>query len=111
MSDDYDVAIAGAGVLGLAHAWHLARRGDVRQPDMTHAPMRRCGIASANGVAKVGDTPADLIEGTHAGCALVIGVTNGTHTAAELAPHPHTHLVASLREVPALCRAGGLHRR
>jgi len=27
MPKHYDVAIAGAGILGLAHAWHLARRG------------------------------------------------------------------------------------
>jgi FAD dependent oxidoreductase TIGR03364 len=27
MTKRYDVAIAGAGILGLAHAWHLARRG------------------------------------------------------------------------------------
>ncbi|HKB02103.1 MAG TPA: TIGR03364 family FAD-dependent oxidoreductase [Gemmataceae bacterium] len=27
MSGEYDVAVAGAGILGLAHAYHLARRG------------------------------------------------------------------------------------
>src|SRR5208283_2028799 len=27
MKKEYDVAIAGAGILGLAHAYHLARRG------------------------------------------------------------------------------------
>lgn len=27
MSEGYDVAIVGAGIIGLAHAWHLARRG------------------------------------------------------------------------------------
>jgi phosphonatase-like hydrolase len=73
-------------------------------PDMIHAAMRRCGVADAARVAKVGDTPADLAEGTAAGCHLVVGVTSGTHTRAQLAPHPHTHLVDSIRDVPALCR-------
>ena len=27
MSASYDAAVAGAGILGLAHAYHLARRG------------------------------------------------------------------------------------
>ena len=56
-------------------------------------------------VAKVGDTPSDLQEGTAAGCGLVIGVANGTHTREQLAAHPHTHLIASLQELPALVLA------
>ena len=64
--------------------------------------MRRRGVAEAARVAKVGDTPVDLEEGTSAGCGLVIGVTNGSHSREELATWPHTHLVASVREVPAL---------
>jgi phosphoglycolate phosphatase-like HAD superfamily hydrolase len=52
-------------------------------------------------MAKVGDTPADLLEGSAAGCAWVIGVASGTHRLAELAIHPHTHLVESVRDVPA----------
>lgn len=71
-------------------------------PDLVQAAMRWAGITSAAQVAKVGDTPSDLQEGTAAGCSLVIGVTNGTHTREQLAAHPHTHLVASLRELPAL---------
>jgi len=76
-------------------------------PDMIHALMQRCGVRAAERVAKVGDTPADLGEGTAAGCRLVIGVTSGTHTAIQLAPHAHTHLVESVRDVPALCIPGG----
>lgn len=65
-------------------------------PDLLFEAMRRTGVADARKVAKVGDTPSDLQEGRAAGCALVIGVTNGTHTRAQLEPHPHTHLVPNL---------------
>jgi phosphonatase-like hydrolase len=71
-------------------------------PDLLFAAMRRTGVSDVKRVAKVGDTPSDLQEGTNAGCGLVIGVTNGTHTRAQLVAHPHTHLLTSLAELPAL---------
>lgn len=71
-------------------------------PDLLLEAMRRTGVTEARRVAKVGDTPSDLGEGQAAGCALVIGVTNGTHTREQLALHPHTHLIASLAELPDL---------
>ncbi|MGD9720516.1 MAG: HAD hydrolase-like protein [Pirellulales bacterium] len=70
--------------------------------DMVQKAMRDLGIRDAARVAKVGDTPADLEEGTNAGCGLVIGVTGGSHTAAQLEPFAHTHLVATVADVPAL---------
>lgn len=71
-------------------------------PDLVYLLMERTGVTDPKEVAKVGDTPSDLGEGTSAGCGLVIGVTAGTHTEAELAVHPHTHLVPSLTHVLAL---------
>jgi phosphonatase-like hydrolase len=71
-------------------------------PDMIRELMRRCGVDDPLRVAKVGDTPADLQEGRNAGCALVVGVTGGTHTRRELESYPHTHLVDTIREVPGL---------
>jgi phosphonatase-like hydrolase len=71
-------------------------------PDLIYNLMRATKVGDAAHVAKVGDTPSDLQEGTAAGCSLVIGVTEGTHTQAQLASHPHTHLVGSIRDVPAL---------
>jgi phosphonatase-like hydrolase len=71
-------------------------------PDMIHHLMKRCGVRDATRVAKVGDTPADLEEGRSAGCGLVVGVTSGSHTRAELARHPHTHLISSVADLPAL---------
>lgn len=71
-------------------------------PDMIRYAMTRTGVASADSVAKVGDTPSDLHEGTNAGCALVIGVTEGSHTREQLQVHPHTHLIRTVAELPAL---------
>jgi phosphonatase-like hydrolase len=71
-------------------------------PDLVFRAMKLTGVKDAQRVAKVGDTPSDLQEGHAAGCGLVIGVTNGSHTRAQLEPHPHTHLIDNLRELPAL---------
>lgn len=70
--------------------------------DLLLRAMELSGVSDPKAVAKVGDTPSDLLEGTAAGCALVVGVTNGTHTREQLAVHPHTHLIGSLRELPAI---------
>ncbi|HVY46233.1 MAG TPA: phosphonatase-like hydrolase [Minicystis sp.] len=79
-------------------------------PDMIFEAMRRLDVASADDVAKVGDTPADLVEGTSAGCRFVIGVTSGSHTRAELVSHPHTHLVARLADVVPIVLPGRVLR-
>jgi phosphoglycolate phosphatase-like HAD superfamily hydrolase len=69
---------------------------------MIHELMRHFGITDPAHVAKAGDTPADLEEGTNAGCGLVIGVTNGTHSRVQLGRYPHTHLVDSVADVPRI---------
>lgn len=71
-------------------------------PDMIYRAMELTGVTSADDVAKVGDTPSDLLEGTAAKCRFVIGVTEGTHSEAQLLAHPHTHLVLNIREVPLI---------
>jgi phosphonatase-like hydrolase len=71
-------------------------------PDLVFRAMELTGVTDAQRVAKVGDTPSDLQEGRAAGCGLVIGVTNGSHTREQLAPHPHTHLIDNLLELPSL---------
>lgn len=68
-------------------------------PDMITSLMRKFDITDPAEVAKVGDTPADLQEGTNAGCSWVIGVTNGSHTREELEAYPHTHLVEDIWQV------------
>jgi phosphoglycolate phosphatase-like HAD superfamily hydrolase len=69
---------------------------------MIQKAMRELGIADSRRVAKVGDTPSDLEEGMSAGCGMVVGVTRGSHTEAQLKPHPHTHLIGTVAEVPGL---------
>jgi phosphonatase-like hydrolase len=71
-------------------------------PDMVHKAMRDLGVSDAKRVAKVGDTPSDLDEGNNAGCGLVVGVTGGSHTAEQLRPFRHTHLIGSVRELPKI---------
>jgi phosphonatase-like hydrolase len=71
-------------------------------PDMIRHLMTRLGIQEPRRVAKVGDTKVDLEEGTNAGCSLVIGVTTGSSTREQLLACPHTHILESVADVPAL---------
>lgn len=71
-------------------------------PDMIRHLMTELGIADARKVAKVGDTKVDLEEGMNAGCSLIIGVMTGSYTREQLLSYPHTHIVSSVAEVPAL---------
>ncbi|MEN9225714.1 MAG: HAD hydrolase-like protein [Thermostichus sp. HHBFW_bins_43] len=71
-------------------------------PDMIFEAMRRTGVKQVAQVAKVGDTPSDLQQGSCAGCRYVIGVTSGSHSAAALAQEPHTHLIEHLPELLAI---------
>lgn len=71
-------------------------------PDMIHKLMQDLGITDASRVVKVGDTPSDLEEGTNAGCGMNVGVTQGSHTAAQMAECKHTHLIGTVAELPAL---------
>lgn len=71
-------------------------------PDMIRHLMDRLGVRDPQHVAKVGDTQVDLEEGTNAGCGLVIGVTTGAYTREQLKAYPHTHIVDSIVDVPAL---------
>lgn len=68
-------------------------------PEGVHEAMSRTGVASARDVMKVGDTPADLAQGTLAGCGAVVGVTYGSHPREELVLRPHTHLVDRPSEI------------
>jgi phosphonatase-like hydrolase len=73
-------------------------------PDAIFRAMRLTGKTHVERVAKVGDTPADLEQGSAAGCGLVIGVLDGASTARALKRHPHTHLVRTMSDVPPLLR-------
>ena len=68
-------------------------------PLMIQQAMRTFGITDPQQVYNVGDTPSDLESGRRAGCARSLGLTNGTHTAAQLAQCPNDGLLASLSEL------------
>lgn len=76
-------------------------------PDMVFRAMALTEISDVKRVIKVGDTPSDLQEGTNAGCGMVVGVTSGSHTDAQLRPYPHTALINSIRELPDLLGVEG----
>ena len=68
-------------------------------PDMILKAMEMLGASDPKRVLKVGDTPSDLQAGRAAGCGLVLGVTNGTHTREELAAYPNDGLLPSMKDL------------
>ena len=71
-------------------------------PDMIFRAMDLLKLTNPAEVAKVGDTISDLREGNAAGCAYVIGIAGKANSAEELAGEYHTHIITSIREVPAI---------
>ncbi len=71
-------------------------------PLMIRRLMQQCGVTESQRVAKIGDAPADLLEGANADCGLVIGVTKGSSTREQLAPLPHDYLIDTVAELPAV---------
>jgi phosphonatase-like hydrolase len=71
-------------------------------PDMIQLLMTRLAVSDPRRVAKVGDTRADLEEGFNAGCRLILGVTSGSFTRAQLQLYPHSHILDSVAEVPGI---------
>jgi phosphonatase-like hydrolase len=71
-------------------------------PDMIQFLMLKLGVTDPRRVAKVGDTPADLLEGRNSGCGLIVGVTGGSSEREQLERYPHDHLIGSVAELPTL---------
>ena len=71
-------------------------------PDMIRRLMFKLGVTNPQRIAKVGDTPADLLEGRNAGCGLVVGVTEGSSTREQLEKFPHDHLIKTVSQLPEL---------
>jgi phosphoglycolate phosphatase len=70
-------------------------------PDLVLSAARHFDVALSE-VAVCGDTVSDLLCGSRAGAAVVAGVVTDPERAAEMAAAPHTHLLASVRELPAI---------
>ena len=73
-------------------------------PFMIKSLMSSFGITDARQVAKVGDTQVDVQEGRNAGCGLVISVTTGAYTRAQLENFQPDFIIDSLKELPALIK-------
>jgi phosphonatase-like hydrolase len=71
-------------------------------PDMILYAVIRLAIDDVAAVAVVGDTASDLLAGRRAGAAIVAGVLTGAHDKDALAAAPHTHLLASVADLPGL---------
>ena len=76
-------------------------------PDMIRLAMQRLGITDPKKVVNIGDTPSDLLSGKAAGVGLNLGVTNGTHSEAQLRGYPHDLLIGSLAELPEFLSSKG----
>jgi phosphoglycolate phosphatase-like HAD superfamily hydrolase len=57
-------------------------------------------------VAVAGDTTSDLVAGTAAGASVVAGVLTGAHDRAQLETAPHTHILDSIADLPAVTLDG-----
>lgn len=71
-------------------------------PYMIFHCMEATGVTDVRRVANAGDTVLDLQAGLNAGVALNIGVLSGAHGRDQMQPQPHTHLLNSVAEIPAL---------
>ncbi|HYW73143.1 MAG TPA: phosphonatase-like hydrolase [Pyrinomonadaceae bacterium] len=71
-------------------------------PYLIFHAMEAAGTTSVQKVANVGDTVLDLHAGHNAGVRWNIGVLSGAHQRAMLESAPHTHLISSVAELPAL---------
>ncbi|MBN2377225.1 MAG: HAD hydrolase-like protein [Sedimentisphaerales bacterium] len=71
-------------------------------PFMIFYAMAQLGIQSVHEVIKIGDTPADMLEGRNAGCRGIVGVLSGPRPVEAWGKYYHTHVIPSVRELPAL---------
>jgi phosphonatase-like hydrolase len=71
-------------------------------PYMVFEAMRRTGVHDVRRVLVAGDTTRDLQAAMHAGAGAVVGVLSGAMGADLLGATPHTHLLASIADLPTL---------
>ena len=74
-------------------------------PDMILTAVLRLEVEAVDQVAVAGDTVSDLVAGTRAGSGFVAGVLTGAQGRDRLATAPHTHILDSVADLPAVLRA------
>jgi phosphonatase-like hydrolase len=75
-------------------------------PYMIFYAMQYFNIQNTREVLKIGDTPADMLEGYNAGCKAVIGVQSGPRPVTVWGQYWHTHVIESVKDLPALIENG-----
>lgn len=71
-------------------------------PFMLYHAMLRLNVQNMNEVIKVGDTPADMLEGSNAGCRGIVGVLSGPRPVEAWGKYYHTHVISSVKDLPEL---------
>lgn len=64
--------------------------------------MNELQVGDAKQVVKVGDTEVDIKEGRNADCGLVIAVTTGAYTRAQLELYKPDYIIDSLDQLPTI---------
>ncbi|MEF9839916.1 MAG: HAD hydrolase-like protein [Lachnospiraceae bacterium] len=75
-------------------------------PFMIFKAMEYLNVQNVRSVIKLGDTPADMLEGYHAGCRAVVGVTTGSTPVSSWGKYWHTHVIETVRDLPGLIENG-----
>lgn len=75
-------------------------------PDLVLAAVMALEIDDVRAVAVAGDTANDLLSGHRAGASIVAGVLTGSHDRAQLEAAPHTHVLASVADLPGVVLGG-----
>ncbi|MGO4144627.1 phosphonatase-like hydrolase [Paenarthrobacter sp. YAF11_1] len=70
-------------------------------PHMIHRAMELTGVQDVRAVMAAGDTVNDLAAANNAGVTAV-GVLTGKLGREDLAAHPHHHILAGVKDIPAL---------
>lgn len=70
-------------------------------PDMITHARAYFGVTDPARVAKIGDSIIDIEEGPNAGCGLVLGITTGAHTRAQLSNAQPDRILDHLDEIKA----------
>jgi phosphoglycolate phosphatase len=70
-------------------------------PYLIHHAMELTGVTDVRRVLAAGDTVVDLLAAANAG-VIAVGVLTGALARAELAEHPHDHILQSVAALPGL---------
>jgi phosphonatase-like hydrolase len=71
-------------------------------PYMLFHAMEKSGVKNVAEVMAVGDTPLDLQAASNAGVRGMVGVLSGVGTREQLTREPHTDIIQSVADLPAL---------